>query len=129
YVQARVTQQLLELAHANARIQRDSLEIATIRYEAGGTSDLDVQQATTLLEDTEAAIPALEIQLRQTLDALSVLLGMPPSDLEDLLALSQGIPAPPPTVAVGIPADLLRRRPDVRRAERLVAAQSARIGI
>ncbi len=129
YVQLRVTEQLLALARENARLQRDSLEIATVRFEAGGTSNLDVQQATTLLEDTEAGIPALEIQLRQTLDSLSVLLGMPPSDLTDILSRSAGIPTPPPTVAVGIPADLLRRRPDVRRSERELAAQSARIGI
>jgi len=129
YVQLRVIEELLALAHENARLQRNSLEIARIRYEAGGTSDLDVQQATTLLEDTEADIPALEIQLRQTLDSLSVLLGMPPSNLTETLAQSTGIPAPPPNVAVGIPAELLRRRPDIRRAERQVAAQSARIGV
>lgn len=129
YVQLRVIEQLLALARDNARLQRDSLEIATVRFEAGGTSNLDVQQATTLLEDTEADIPALEIQLRQTLDSLSVLLGMPPSDLTDILSRSSGIPAPPPNVAVGIPADLLRRRPDVRRSERQLAAQSARIGV
>jgi NodT family efflux transporter outer membrane factor (OMF) lipoprotein len=129
YVQVRVIEELLALAHENARLQRNSLEIATVRYEAGGTSDLDVQQATTLLEDTEADIPGLEIQLRQALDSLSVLLGMPPADLNDVLRLSAGIPIPPPSVAVGIPAELLRRRPDVRRAERQVAAQSARIGV
>jgi NodT family efflux transporter outer membrane factor (OMF) lipoprotein len=129
YVRVRVIEELLALAHENARLQRNSLDIATIRYEAGGTSDLDVQQATTLLEDTEADIPALEIQLRQALDSLSVLLGMPPSNLNDMLRLSAGIPVPPPSVAIGIPAELLRRRPDVRRAERQVAAQSARIGV
>jgi NodT family efflux transporter outer membrane factor (OMF) lipoprotein len=129
YVQVRVIEDLLALARDNARLQRNGLDIATVRFEAGGTSDLDVQQATTLLEDTEADIPALEIQLRQSLDSLSVLLGVPPNDLTDILGRSSGIPAPPPSVAVGIPADLLRRRPDVRRAERQLAAQSARIGI
>lgn len=129
YVQIRVVERLLVLARENAQLQRDSLQIATVRFEAGGTSNLDVQQATTLLEDTEADIPALEIQLRQSLDALSVLLGMPPSDLADILSRTADIPAPPPDVAVGIPADLLRRRPDVRRSERQLAAQSARIGI
>ncbi|MGH7790286.1 MAG: efflux transporter outer membrane subunit [Candidatus Binatia bacterium] len=129
YVQIRAIEELLVLARENVHLQRDGLNIATVRYEAGGTSDLDVQQATTLLEDTEADIPALEIRLRQSLNSLSVLLGLPPSDLTDILSRSAGIPAPPPSVAVGIPSELLRRRPDVRLAERQLAAQSARIGV
>jgi NodT family efflux transporter outer membrane factor (OMF) lipoprotein len=129
YVNVRVLDQRLLLAHENTGLQRDSLDLARVRYEAGGTSELDVQQATTLLEDTEADIPEIEIQQRQALDSLSVLLGIPPSNLTDILRQSSGIPAPPPTVAVGIPADLLERRPDLRRAERQLAAQSARIGV
>ena len=129
YVQIRVLEEQVLLARGNARIQRESLKVATARFEAGGTSDLDVQQATTLLEDTEADIPQFEIELRQATNTLSVLLGMPPSDLGDLLQQSQGIPAPPPAVLVAIPSELLRRRPDVRRDERLLAAQSARIGV
>lgn len=129
YVQVRVIEELLALARDNVRLQREALEIATVRFEAGGTSDLDVQQATNLLQDTEADIPLLEIRLRQALNSLSLLLGLPPSDLSDILLRSGGIPAPPPSVAVGIPAELLRRRPDVRIAERQLAAQSARIGV
>lgn len=129
YVNIRVLEEQLVLARGNARIQRESLDVARARFEAGGTSDLDVQQATTLLEDTEADIPQFERDLRQATNALCVLLGMPPSDLAALLAGSSGIPAPPPTVLVTIPAELLRRRPDVRRDERLLAAQSARIGV
>jgi NodT family efflux transporter outer membrane factor (OMF) lipoprotein len=129
YLRIRVLEEQLELARGNASIQIDSLEVATARFEAGGTSDLDVQQATTLLEDTEADIPQFEIDLRQAKNALSVLLGMPPTDLEDLLGRSLGIPEPPPAVLVSIPSELIRRRPDVRRDERLLAAQSARIGI
>ena len=130
YVNVRVLEERLLLARENARLQRDSLDIARVRHQAGGTSDLDVQQATTLLEDTEADIPEIQVQLRQALDSLSVLLGIPPNDLTDALhTSSSGIPAPPPTVAVGIPADLLERRPDLRRTERQLAAQSARIGV
>lgn len=129
YLRIRVLEEQLELAHGNASIQLDSLEVVTARFEAGGTSDLDVQQATTLLEDTEADIPGFEIDLRQAKNTLSVLLGMPPSELEDLLGRSLGIPEPPPNVLVAIPSELLRRRPDIRRDERLLAAQSARIGI
>jgi NodT family efflux transporter outer membrane factor (OMF) lipoprotein len=129
YVQIRVIEEQLSLARGNADIQRESLEVARARYDAGGTSDLDVQQATTLLEDTEADIPQFERDLRQAENSLSVLLGMPPADLDALLAGASGIPAPPPTLLVTIPSELLRRRPDVRRDERLLAAQSARIGV
>jgi len=129
YLRIRVLEEQLVLARGNARIQSESLEVARARFEAGGTSELDVQQATNLLEDTEADIPQFEIELRQAQNSLSVLLGMPPADLADLLGGGKGIPAPPPTVLVAIPAELLRRRPDVRRDERLLAAQSARIGV
>jgi outer membrane protein TolC len=90
---------------------------------------LDVEQAKTVLYNTEASIPALETQLRLAKDALSVLLGLPPSDLTDFLDGSSDIPVSPPEVIVGIPADLLRRRPDIRGAEYQAAAQSARIGV
>ena len=118
YVQIRVLDERLAVARNNVRVQRESLEIARVRFEAGGTSELDVQQATTLLKDTEATIPQLEIELRQAVDSLCVLLGMPPSELAQLLGGEGHVPQAPATMAVGIPADLLRRRPDVRRAER-----------
>lgn len=79
--------------------------------------------------NTLATIPTLQAQLRQARDALSVLLGLPPSDLAEVLGGSSDIPAPPPQVAVGIPADLLRRRPDVRSAELQAMAQCAQIGV
>ena len=113
YVRIRVLEERLALARQNVKVESDSLEIARVRYEAGGTSELDVQQATTLLRDTEATIPELEIRLRQAGDALNVLLAMPAGDLGNLLGASHGIPAAPANVSVGIPADLLRRRPDV----------------
>lgn len=115
YVRIRVLEEQLKLAHSNARIQSESLEVARARFEAGGTSDLDVQQATALLEDTQADIPEFEIDLRQAEDSLSVLLGIPPTDLADLLGSSSGIPVPPPRVMVSIPAELLHRRPDLDR--------------
>ncbi len=129
YIQIRATEEQLALARSNVQIQRESLDVATGRFESGGTSDLDVQQATALLEDTAAEIPQFEIELRQAQNSLSVLLGMPPADLSALLSGARGIPIPPPTVVVAIPAELLRRRPDVRRDERRLAAQSARIGV
>ena len=101
---------------------------AQARFQGQMATELDPDQAESTLAQTEAQIPQLEIQLRQTCNRLCVLLGMPPEDLR--ARLEQGpIPTAPPEVAVGIPADLLRRRPDVRRQERLAAAQCEQIGI
>ena len=129
YVQIRTLEARLQIARNNVEVQRESLNIAEIRFRGGTTSERDVEQARTVLASTEATIPQLETALQQTKNALSVLLGMPPSPLDDLLAGSKGIPAAPTTVAVGIPAELLRRRPDVRAAELQAAAQSAQIGV
>ncbi|MGX2041418.1 efflux transporter outer membrane subunit [Methylocaldum sp. MU1018] len=128
YVLMRTAEKRLSIARRNAEIQRESLRIAEARFHGGTTSQRDVEQARTVLASTEATIPALEIQLRQSTNALSVLLGMPPGDLGNLLAGSADIPVAPPYVVVGIPADLLRRRPDVRQAEFRAASQSAQIG-
>lgn len=129
YILIRTLEARLDIARQNAALQLENFRIAEARFEGGTTSKRDVEQAQAVLAATQATIPALEIQLRQTKNALSVLLGMPPSHLRELLAGSKGIPAPPPQVAVGIPADLLRRRPDVRSAELQAAAESAKIGV
>ena len=128
YVQMRTFQGRIECAQANATLQRKTLEIADAQFRAGRRDQLDVFQARSTLEQTEAQIPELEISLRQTIVQLCILLGMPPEELQSRLGPAP-IPAAPPDVALGIPADLLRRRPNVRRAERLAAAQCARIGI
>jgi NodT family efflux transporter outer membrane factor (OMF) lipoprotein len=109
--------------------QRESLQIAEARFKGGTTSERDVEQARTVLASTEATIPILETQLRQAKNSLSVLLGLPPNRLTDQLGKKTVIPTPPAQVAVGIPADLLRRRPDIRAAEYNAAAQSAQIGV
>jgi NodT family efflux transporter outer membrane factor (OMF) lipoprotein len=129
YVEYRTFQQRLTYARANADIQRQSFQLATDKFEDGATTERDTHQAKQVLEETEALIPVLEIGRRQAANRLCVLLGMPPQNLEAMLGTGSGIPTTPPDVVVGVPADLLRRRPDVRRAERLVAAQSARIGV
>jgi NodT family efflux transporter outer membrane factor (OMF) lipoprotein len=130
YIGIRTTEQLIGIARANVRRQQDSLDIAEAKFQGGGASELDVYQATNVLEQTRASIPQLTIQLQQAENALCVLLGVPPQSLGMVLARSVGrIPSPPRTIVVGIPADLLRRRPDVRAAELAALAQSAQIGI
>ena len=130
YIGIRTTEQLIGIARANIRKQEQALSIAKAKYQGGGTSELDVFQATNVLEQTRAAIPQLTIQLQQGQNALCVLLGVPPQSLGMLLSRSVGrIPSPPGTIVVGIPADLLRRRPDVRAAELAALAQSAQIGV
>lgn len=129
YTLIRTFEERLAIARKNVEIQERSLEITTIRFKNGITTELDVQQAKTLLLNTQASIPALEIGLQQARHALSTLLGLPPGNLENLINSEGVIPTAPAEVAVGIPAELLRRRPDTRRAELQAAAQSARIGI
>jgi NodT family efflux transporter outer membrane factor (OMF) lipoprotein len=130
YIGIRATEQLIAITRTNIEKQEQALEIAKAKFQGGGTSELDVFQATNVLEQTRAAIPQLVIQLQQGQNALCVLLGVPPQSLGMSLSRSTGrIPSPPGAVAVGIPADLLRRRPDVRAAELAALAQSAQIGV
>ena len=128
YVEYRVARkQVVDLTRL-AAIQRDSLQIAIDRFQGGVTSELDVSQARLNLAKTEALIPEYERQARVTSNALCVLLGIAPEDLAGRLG-EDAIPMPPVALGVGIPADLLRRRPDVRQAERMLAAQCAQIGV
>jgi NodT family efflux transporter outer membrane factor (OMF) lipoprotein len=129
YVLIREFEERLALARENVSVQQRTLEIADIRFRAGAVTELDVAQAQALLTDTQALVPFLETLLRQAQNALSVLLGRPPSELREILGDPGTIPQAPAQVAVGIPAELLRRRPDIRNAELEAAAQSARIGI
>jgi len=135
YVQMRTLEKRILYARKNAAIQRVTYQIAKDKQGKPDApvpglfaTGLDVDQAFSTLRQTEATIPGLEITLRQTTDQLCTLLGIPPEELRKRLGPAE-IPTAPPDVVVGIPADLLRRRPDVREAERLAAAQSAQIGI
>ncbi|WP_254513635.1 efflux transporter outer membrane subunit [Anatilimnocola floriformis] len=129
YVDIRVTQQRIRFAEANVRSQTVTYDKEVIRANGGLSSPLDVAQARTNLAQTEANVPQLKTDLRRAQNRLCILMGMPPADLDQMLGSELSIPGAPAKVAVGIPADLIRRRPDVRRAERLAAAQSERIGI
>ncbi len=128
YTQMRTFEQRIAYARENVKIQRDTLEIVEARFRASTISELDVDQARSTLNATQAAVSELEIGLRQTQNQLCTLLGIPPEDLMARIGAGP-IPTAPADVVVGIPADLLRRRPDVRAAERRVAAQSEQIGI
>ncbi len=129
YVLARSFQERLELARANVRLQEETLRLTEIRFKAGAVSQLDVVTAKALLSSTQALIPQFEDGLRQSIVALCVLLGRTPSDLEQEMGGPGVVPTPPANIALGIPADLMRRRPDVRRAERVAAAACAQIGV
>jgi NodT family efflux transporter outer membrane factor (OMF) lipoprotein len=102
--------------------------LAQVKFENGATTRLDVTQGESNLAQTQATIPPLEAARRQAANQLCILMALPPRDIEQILG-TRTIPSAAPTVAAGIPADLLRRRPDVRRAERQLAAQSAQIGV
>lgn len=128
YVQIRTTERQIAIARDNVEKQKIALKIAESRYHGGAATKRDVYQATNVLGSTEAAVPQLTIQLEQSKNALSVLLGMEPGRLDALIAGASDIPTAPARVTVGIPADLLRRRPDIRRAELQAAAQCAQIG-
>ena len=128
YLQLRTLQQQLAVAVANVKVQQEGLKIADARFRGGTTDQRDVEQAKTILASTQASIPQLEQQIAQTRNAIATLIGQPPGPLDDLLGKGKGIPLAPSQVALGIPADLLRRRPDIRQAEATAAAQSALIG-
>ncbi len=129
YIQIRTLQEQLLVARTNAGLQARSVEIVRTRFELGAVTELDLAQARSLLRATEALIPGVEANIRQAQDRLCVLLGLAPRDLDAILEGPDKIPSAPVDVVVGLPAELLRGRPDIRRAEREMAAQSARIGI
>lgn len=129
YLDLRINQAQLDIARQNVVIETEGLKIAEARYRYGATSERDVDQAKTILLSTEATIPGFESAIKKNRHALSVLLGLPPDTPPEGLSASKGIPDPPWEVAVGVPADMLRRRPDVRAAELAAMAQCAQIGV
>jgi len=129
YIEFRTFEERVRLAKRNVELQESTFKIVEGKHEVGDVTIVDVQQARSDLEVTRALIPALEIQRRQAKNRLCILLGVPPGSLDDVLDRASGIPAAPTEAVVGIPAELLRRRPDVGRAEREAAAQSAKIGV
>ncbi len=129
YVNIRTLQARIHFARANATTQQQTLEVTMNRLEAELAPELDKHQATMNLEITRSVIPSLKILLNQAIHRLGVLVGKPPGALYEELSREKAIPQPSKTILVGLPANLLRQRPDIRQAERELAAQSARIGV
>lgn len=129
YVELRGFQRRLEIARKNIDVQKSNLELSAARVKAGLRSELDVSQAQSLLATSRATLPTLEAASQQSMHRLSVLLGNNPSALNAMLTESKPIPVVPPEVPAGLPSELLQRRPDIHRAERELAAATARIGL
>lgn len=129
YVELRGAQRRASIARASLDAQSQTLDLTRTRFAAGLASDLDVARAEALVQTTASRIPGLEGEARLSIHLLGVLLGAEPNAFAADLAKEGPIPAAPPRVPVGLPSHLLRRRPDVRRAERRLAAATARIGV
>jgi len=128
YIVIRTLEEQLRIAQENLKLQRRSYNIADVLYRNGESNELDVQQALTLLLSTKATVPQIQVQERLAKNALSTLLGKPSSYVDDILGSGE-IPTVPAEIALGIPADLLRRRPDVRQAELQAVAQNSLVGV
>jgi len=129
YVETRTYQARLASTQANLESQAETYQLTDWLSQAGLSDELAVQQALYNLESTRSQIPALRTGLQQAMNRIAVLLGEKPGAIHKELSAQEPIPVPPPKVVVGVPADLLRRRPDIRQAERELAAQTARIGV
>ena len=129
YVEVRTRQILLGIARDNLASQSETLQLTEWRAQAGLVSSQDVEQARSNREQTRAQIPLLETSLAEAEHALDILLGKTPGTLHARLAAPRELPVLPDQIAVGIPADTLRQRPDVRAAERRLAAETARVGV
>ncbi len=129
YVEVRALQDRIKYVRGNIETQRKSLQLTNNRFNAGLAPDLDVQQAELNLAKTESTLPTLQMLLVQTINRLGVLLGEHPGALHDELGKPASIPKPTEQIMVGLPVELLRQRPDIRQAERELAAQTALIGV
>lgn len=128
YVEVRSFQERLRIAADNLASQEDTFELIQSRHAAGLVQDIDLERARSNVENTRSTMPQLSTELERASNRLALLLGEQPGAVDDLLTQSKPVPSPQIDVAVGVPADLLRRRPDIRYAERLLAAETARVG-
>ena len=128
YVEIRTYQTRLQIANDNLSAQQETFALTEARYQSGLANELALQQARYLVASTRAQIPSLRTSLTKAENVLAVLLGQPPGFLNNQLQAMTPLPALPASVAVGIPAETIQRRPDIRKAERQLAAQTAQIG-
>jgi len=129
YIEVRKLQNQIQSLQMNIYAQSQTVELTQTRVEAGLSSALDVMQAELNLSRTESMLPPLQKLLVQAINRIGVLLGKPPGTLHSELEQTAPIPNPTEKVSIGVPTNLLRQRPDIRRAERELAAQTARIGV
>ncbi len=129
YVMLRILQNQLEIVYRNLDLQERILDVLEDQEEVGLISSLQVQQSKYNIENTRSRVPGYKTSIQETLNSLAILLGEMPGSLHEELSSPGTIPSPGVEIAIGIPADILRRRPDIREAERTLAAQTARIGM
>ena len=129
YLTYRLDQARIQVLKANEKSQQGVLDIIRDRFKTGFITDIDVNQQRAQLANTQAQIPQVEAASIGAVHALGILLGLPPASLQAELAPPRGLPPVPPSLPVGMPSDLLRRRPDIRAAERRLAAANAQIGV
>jgi NodT family efflux transporter outer membrane factor (OMF) lipoprotein len=129
YVELRGAQRQVTIAQDNVKAQQVTLDLTRAKFNAGLSNDVDVARSEAQVAATQSQIPQLQQQADQAIHRLSVLIGKEPQALLGELQLPAELPAPPPLVPVGLPSELLRRRPDIRRAEANLAGATARIGV
>jgi len=129
YVELRGTQQRLDITRNDLAVQQEAVELTEARLRGGVATDLELQREAALLASVKANVPPLETAVRVAMYSLAALLGRQPDELVAELAVTAAVPPTPPEVPIGLPSDLLRRRPDVRNAEAQLAAETARIGV
>ncbi len=129
YVTLRELQAEIALTRRSIIVQEDSLRLTQLQFREGTTTELDVDEATAFLNSTKAEVPNLEADLAKAKNALAVLIGRPAGDIDGLLKPNRGIPATSPHVGIGVPVELLRRRPDIRAAELRALEQAAKVGV
>ena len=129
YIALRGYQRQLDVARSNINTQRETRDLTAVRARAGLASELDVSRAEAQLASTEAVVPALEALIANTAHRIGALLAKQPGAFLSDLEQAKAIPTPPPEIPVGLPSELLRRRPDIRRAEAEIIAQIARVGV
>lgn len=129
WLTVRLIEDQIRITKANVASQQRSFEIVDVQFQNGQTAELDVLQAKTLLLSTQATLPVLQAELKQARHALAVLVDLPPGAMQPMLAADTGVPEVPRQLAIGIPAELLRQRPDVRAAEYRAMAANANVGL